>query len=85
MTSAALPVFLRYPQDSVQQYTDKIYAQKYDPRDAPLAEKDGATIGMSMTEKQGGSDVRANTTVAVPVGQEEGPGQAFHLTGHKVS
>ena len=39
----------------------------YDSRDIPVQEKLGATIGMSMTEKQGGSDVRANTTVARPL------------------
>src|SRR3546814_2849298 len=45
----------------------------------PLAEKAGVTIGMAMTEKQGGSDVRANATCAEPIGG----GRAFRLTGHK--
>ena len=45
-------------------------------------EKQGLTIGMAMTEKQGGSDVRANTTRAIPVGAG-GPGQAYELVGHK--
>ncbi|WP_404402895.1 acyl-CoA dehydrogenase family protein [Pelagibacterium halotolerans] len=49
----------------------------YDPTDEPLEEKHGATIGMAMTEKQGGSDVRANTTRAEPA---DG---AYRLTGHK--
>ena len=48
----------------------------------PRREKQGVTIGMAMTEKQGGSDVRANTTRAIPVGAEGG-GQAYELVGHK--
>ena len=48
----------------------------------PPTRKQGLTIGMAMTEKQGGSDVRANTTRAIPVGVE-GPGQAYELVGHK--
>lgn len=56
----------------------------YDPRDVPANEKDGVTIGMSMTEKQGGSDVRANTTIALPaVPGSEGPGEGYLLSGHK--
>src|SRR5439155_3648146 len=50
----------------------------YDPRLIPSAEKDGALCGMAMTEKQGGSDVRANTTRAEPIG-----GSAHEITGHK--
>ncbi len=77
MTAAAIPVFQRY--DGVQQYADQIINQKYDPRNVPMDQKAGITIGMSMTEKQGGSDVRANTTTAVPLGNN-----AYSLTGHKV-
>jgi hypothetical protein len=47
-----------------------------------MAHKAGVTIGMAMTEKQGGTDVRANTTKAYPVGAS-GPGQAYELVGHK--
>ena len=43
---------------------DKAAAPHYDPRDVPIADKRGVTLGMGMTEKQGGSDVRANTTRA---------------------
>ena len=53
-------------------------AQAYDRRFIPAAEKNGVTIGMAMTEKQGGSDVRANTTRAEPI--DEG---GYILTGHK--
>jgi hypothetical protein len=56
---------------------------RYDPRDVPACEKRGCTVGMSMTEKQGGSDVRSNTTVAAPLTQSTGPGAPYSLTGHK--
>lgn len=80
MTAAAIPVFNRA--SGVQDWTDKILTQRYDPRDLPISEKTGITMGMSMTEKQGGSDVRANTTTAVPI--SGGGDNAFALTGHKV-
>jgi putative acyl-CoA dehydrogenase len=51
----------------------------YDPRLVPAGEKPGALFGMGMTEKQGGSDVRANTTRAEPLAEEG----AYALTGHK--
>mmetsp|Transcript_26721 Transcript_26721/g.44666 ORF Transcript_26721/g.44666 Transcript_26721/m.44666 type:complete len:685 (+) Transcript_26721:53-2107(+) len=64
MTAAAIPVFRRYP--GFEDLVEKLTSNVYDPRDVPMSEKRGITIGMSMTEKQGGSDVRANTTIAVP-------------------
>ena len=57
-------------------------APVYDPRNLPDGQKQGLTVGMAMTEKQGGSDVRANSTRAYPVAGE-GPGQAYELVGHK--
>jgi len=60
----------------------KVLAEAYDPRPVPIAEKAAATIGMALTEKQGGSDLRANVTRAVPVGGG-GPGGEYWLTGHK--
>jgi putative acyl-CoA dehydrogenase len=54
----------------------------YDPRLVPAVEKTGALCGMAMTEKQGGSDVRANTTTARPV-NGGGPGGTYEITGHK--
>jgi putative acyl-CoA dehydrogenase len=57
-------------------------AAAYDPRFAPPAAKTALTMGMGMTEKQGGSDVRANTTRAEPDG-EDAWGRRFRLTGHK--
>lgn len=56
----------------------RILSRSYDPRPVPPEEKDGLVVGMTLTEKQGGSDLRANTTVAVPVGDGE-----YRLTGHK--
>jgi len=55
----------------------------YDKRSIPVVEKTGMTMGMFMTEKQGGSDVRANSTRATPAGTETGPGAAYLLNGHK--
>ncbi len=54
----------------------------YDPRNVPIDEKQSITVGMGMTEKQGGSDVRANSTMATPVNQP-GAGQMYSLVGHK--
>ena len=77
MTHAAVPVLQREP--SLQDWARKAAAPHYDPRDVPIGEKAGLTIGMGMTEKQGGSDVRANTTTATPL---DAAG-AYALVGHK--
>jgi putative acyl-CoA dehydrogenase len=53
-------------------------SRAYDPVLRPHADKPGLTVGMGMTEKQGGSDVRANTTQALPLG-----GSEYELVGHK--
>ena len=55
----------------------KLLSRRYDPSVRPIAQKEGATIGMAMTEKQGGSDVRSNSTRA------EADGAGWRLTGHK--
>ena len=81
MTFAAVPT-LRHQPELAALWEDRITADSYDPRNVPAERKAALTIGMAMTEKQGGSDVRANTTQAFPVGQE-GPGQAYELVGHK--
>ncbi len=81
MTSAVIPA-LRHQPALFEQWAPKIMARSYDPRNLPHPEKKGVTIGMAMTEKQGGSDVRTNSTVAHPVGQG-GPGEAYELVGHK--
>jgi len=81
MTFAAVPA-LRLQPDIAQQWLPKILASEYNPRNLPIEQKAGATIGMAMTEKQGGTDVRANTTRAHPLGAG-GPGRAYELGGHK--
>ncbi|TCB67749.1 acyl-CoA dehydrogenase family protein [Acinetobacter sp. ANC 4178] len=60
----------------------KLLSTEYDERDLPIAQKKSIWLGMGMTEKQGGSDVRANQTLAKPVAAA-GRGQAYLLTGHK--
>ena len=60
-----------------------ILSTTYDMRDIPIDEKKGNLIGMFMTEKQGGSDVRANTTHAKPLGKNHGISQEYLITGHK--
>ena len=62
----------------------KLMTPGYDHRDAPISEKNAITMGMSMTEKQGGSDVRANTTMATPIdSRDTGHGNSYYLKGHK--
>ena len=77
MTYAALPA-LRHQPEIAAAWTPRITGGVYDPSSQPAAKKRGATIGMAMTEKQGGSDVRANTTKAIPAGNG-----AYTLSGHK--
>ena len=81
MTFASVPCLAKQP-DLAAAWLPKITARTYDPRNVPVDQKRGVTIGMAMTEKQGGSDVRANTTRAIPVGAE-GPGRPYELVGHK--
>ncbi len=81
MTYACLAA-LRHQPDVAPVWTPRILAARYDSASRPADEKLGVTIGMAMTEKQGGSDLRANTTRAVALGMP-GPGQAYALTGHK--
>ncbi len=81
MTFACVPA-LRLQPDLAKTWLPKILNTHYDSRNVGITHKAGATIGMAMTEKQGGTDVRANTTRAYPVGAG-GPGQAYELVGHK--
>ena len=76
MTYAAIPV-LRRSGGPAAQLAERATAPLYDQRDIPLAQKRAATVGMAMTEKQGGSDVRANAAIA------EASDGAYHLHGHK--
>ena len=81
MTFAAVPSLRLQPELS-SVWEPKITSRVYDPRNVPVEQKQGVTIGMAMTEKQGGSDVRTNSTRAFPIGSG-GPGQAYELVGHK--
>jgi putative acyl-CoA dehydrogenase len=81
MTFAAVPTLDTTPA-LAREWLPKILANGYDPRNVPYTEKMALTIGMGMTEKQGGSDVRANTTTAHALGTG-GTGEAYELVGHK--
>lgn len=81
MTFAAIPALQHQP-DLFTKWAPKITAHNYDSRNVPDSEKQALTIGMAMTEKQGGSDVRTNTTRAYPIGAG-GAGEAYELVGHK--
>ncbi len=76
MTYAANPA-LGADDGLAGRWRPKLTARDYDGSVRPLAEKPAATIGMAMTEKQGGSDVRANITTATP------DGDGYRLNGHK--
>ncbi len=81
MTFASIPT-LRLQPDLAARFESKVLACDYDPRNVPPAEKHALTVGMGMTEKQGGSDVRTNTTAATPFANP-GPGRPYRLVGHK--
>jgi putative acyl-CoA dehydrogenase len=76
MTRAAVAALAAEPALAAR-LLPKIMSTEYDARFVPWWQKAGVTLGMGMTEKQGGTDVRANTTRAVPSGDE------YLLTGHK--
>lgn len=81
MTSAVIPSLLHQP-DLYAAWAPGFLALDYDPSDQPAGSKRALIAGMAMTEKQGGSDVRQNSTRALPVASA-GPGEAYELTGHK--
>jgi putative acyl-CoA dehydrogenase len=81
MTFAVLPA-LRAQPELLAEWEPLVTATTYDPRLVPVRQKGSAIAGMAMTEKQGGSDVKANTTHARPLGSG-GPGEEYELTGHK--
>ena len=66
----------------LKKWRPKILSRTYDPRPLPWWEKKGVTLGMGMTERQGGTDVRANITSAVPI-SAKGGGDHVEITGHK--
>jgi putative acyl-CoA dehydrogenase len=77
MTYSSVPV-LRRDAEVAKEWEPRVHSTHYDPSFQPAAQKTGALIGMAMTEKQGGSDVRANSTRAEPIGNGE-----YILNGHK--
>jgi len=77
MTYAVVPA-LRHNAELAATYEPLLTSREYDPELAIPATKAGLTAGMSMTEKQGGSDVRAGTTAAIPNGDG-----SYSITGHK--
>lgn len=82
MSYAAIPALKATP-EIYEEWAPRLLQPNYDPRDIPVAEKTGITMGMFMTEKQGGSDVRLNSTRATPLGAATGEGADYELTGHK--
>ncbi|HET9797726.1 MAG TPA: acyl-CoA dehydrogenase family protein, partial [Gemmatimonadaceae bacterium] len=81
MTYACVPTLEAQP-ELAREWLPRVLAVTYDGRSIPAWDKAGNTVGMGMTEKQGGSDVRANTTRATPV-TAAGPGALYELVGHK--
>jgi putative acyl-CoA dehydrogenase len=81
MTYAAVPA-LRGEPDLAREWEPRLLSLEYDPRPLSASRKAGALCGMAMTEKQGGSDVRSNTTRARALGRA-GPGAEYEISGHK--
>jgi putative acyl-CoA dehydrogenase len=81
MTFAAIPS-LRLQPELATEWEPLALSSVYDLRSVPASQKHGVLFGMGMTERQGGSDVRANTTLAEPV-NGGGPGKEYIITGHK--
>jgi putative acyl-CoA dehydrogenase len=77
MTHAAVAA-LKQNDSLAEEWLPRLYSRTYDPHLQGEDDKPSALIGMAMTEKQGGSDVRAGTTVATHMG-----GRSYQLTGHK--
>lgn len=77
MTSASVAA-IKANDTALRNWFGKIASRRYDSANKPAHEKAGLTIGMGMTEKQGGTDVRANRSVAEPVGDN-----VYRLSGHK--
>lgn len=81
MTGAALPA-LRHTPELAAEWEPRIVSRAYDPHLVEPSTKAGVLLGMGMTERQGGSDVRANISTAVPL-NGGGPGGGYRLGGHK--
>jgi putative acyl-CoA dehydrogenase len=81
MTYGAVPA-LRHSPAAAAEWSPRIFSRHYDPRCRPAAEKAGVLLGMAMTENQGGSDLRSNTTQAQFL-SSDGARRLFRLTGQK--
>jgi len=81
MTYASVPT-LRHQGELAAVWEPLAESRRYDPGLRPVSDKAGVLLGMAMTERQGGSDVRANITTAAP-DDGAGPGARYRLTGHK--
>jgi len=81
MTYSAIPALRKTPEIAAE-WEPRFLSQSYDGELRPAPDKPGALCGMAMTEKQGGSDVRANTTTATPL-NGGGPGAEYEIVGHK--
>lgn len=81
MTFSVIPSLRNQPEVAAE-WEPRFTSLKYEGKLRPASEKAGCLAGMAMTEKQGGSDVRANTTRAVPL-NGGGPGGEYEITGHK--
>ena len=82
MTFASIPA-LRHDPALLAEWSPLINSPLYDPAPAYAKAKTGATVGMAMTEKQGGSDLRATITTAQPATTRRGSGAPYLITGHK--
>lgn len=81
MAYSSIPTLRKVPEiDRI--WTNKVLTAEYDPRPEAVSNKAAATIGMALTEKQGGSDLRANITTAIAV-NGGGPGGEYRISGHK--
>lgn len=85
MSFGAVPVLRKFEDDIPEissVWLPGLLSNRYDARFLPADQKDGLLIGMGMTERQGGSDVRENISFAEPA-DKRGPGQRYRIRGHK--
>src|ERR1700731_966143 len=81
MSYGAVAALAQQPADFAE-WLRLVLSRDYDPRFVPVPARRGALRGLEVTERRGGSDVRTNTTRALPAGAP-GPGREYRLTGHK--
>ncbi|OTG80638.1 acyl-CoA dehydrogenase family protein [Acinetobacter sp. ANC 4648] len=81
MTLGSIPL-IQHESELWAKIGSKLLSTEYDERDIPISQKKSIWLGMGMTEKQGGSDVRANETFAQPI-SASGRGEEYLITGHK--